>query len=92
MKPRTEKIAKPETKLVVLFSRHRANASLYLRRLIVVFNILGKQKNSLFKGIKILSLLVAVIVAFVVASDCWQNAYAKSIGEKYLAPGIHPHL
>lgn len=28
MKPRTENIAKPATKLVALFNKHRANASL----------------------------------------------------------------
>lgn len=40
----------------------------------------------------LLSWLVAVVIVFVVASEGWQTAKADSVGEKYLAARVHPHL
>ncbi len=41
---------------------------------------------------KLFALLVAIVVVLIVAPQRWQTAYAYSIGEKYLAPSIYPHL
>lgn len=90
MKPRTEKTAKPETKLVALFMRHRANASLGLEQNMY---ILRHPQTEYYEFDKyVWCLLVAVVVVFIVASQGWQTANAHSIGEKNLTRSIHPHL